>query len=279
MSVTAAVFNLLTSWLKEVAPLNMSFMVVTLLVSAQERAAPLLLKPVAPLNMPLMSVTAAVFHLLTSWLKEVAPLNMSFMVVTLLVSAQERAAPLLLKPVAPLNMPLMSVTAAVFHLLTSWLKEVAPLNMSVHGPSPCSCRPRSGQRPLLLKPVAPLNMPLMSVTAAVFHLLTSWLKEVAPLNMSFMVRHRCSCRPTCGQRPLLLKPVAPLNMPLMSVTAAVLPLAEPDFGMAALKDRRALGTCPFMVRHRRRHPRADVLGKYRGAVEHVVHVCHCCCVP
>ena len=79
--------------------------------------------------MLLMSVTAAVLHLLTSWLKEVAPLNMSFMVVTLLVSAQERAAPLLLKPVAPLNMPLMSVTAAVFHLLTSWLKEVAPLNM------------------------------------------------------------------------------------------------------------------------------------------------------
>ena len=43
-------FHPLMSWLKELAPLNIPVISLTLLVSAQERGAPPLLKAVAPKN-------------------------------------------------------------------------------------------------------------------------------------------------------------------------------------------------------------------------------------
>ena len=79
MSVTAAVFQLLMSWLKAVAPLNMYFMVVTAAVFHLLMS---WLKEVAPENIDSMFVTFPVFHLLMSWLKEAAPKNMAYMSVT-----------------------------------------------------------------------------------------------------------------------------------------------------------------------------------------------------
>ena len=101
MLVTAAVFHLLMSWLKEVASPNI-------------------------LN---MFFTDPVLHVLMSWLKTEALENMFFMDATLPVSAQERALPPLLKAVASTNMYSMVVAEATFHLLMSLLKEEAPKKM------------------------------------------------------------------------------------------------------------------------------------------------------
>ena len=72
----------------------------------------------------------------------------------------------------------MLVTSAVFHLLMSWLKELAPMNISHARHRAVSQLPMSW-----LKAVALANMSCMVVTELVSQLPMSWLKLLAPWNM------------------------------------------------------------------------------------------------
>ena len=106
--VTLPTFQLKMSWSKALAPLNMSVMVVTLVVSH-----------LSPL-------------FVMGWLNAAASRNMACMLVTRPVfQALMPSAPPLLNAVALRNMYSMVVTLDTSQVPMSWLKALAPLNMSV----------------------------------------------------------------------------------------------------------------------------------------------------
>merc|ERR1739848_263295 len=79
--------------------------------------------------------------------------------------------------------------------------------------------------PPLLNALAPWNMPSMSVTLVITHLLLlvgmGWLKATAQLNMLvvFVMAVKSHCEMVFV--PPLLNALAPWNMPSMSVTASI----------------------------------------------------------
>ena len=114
-----------------------------------------------------------------------------------------------------------------------WSKASAPLNMFFVFFKAVVSKFWMVTLPPLLKLVAPWNMPVMSVTATVFHEspsgLSSWLNAAAPKNISFMVVTTFVSQVDTSWS----KNFAFLNNRGMSVTAVVFHLLPSD-GMAWL---------------------------------------------